>query len=491
MADLAALSRAERARRLSEGRPENPFERPSQEDVYGPAEAASVDPLASMLRPGTFNPASQPGDPDFNWERYDEWKATQPRALEEAKPLAEQYRREDEEKVRAEQEAKFASGELGQAPGVLREVLAEATPGKLALLAGLLSGTVTGGLGTLATAGVLGAGTAGGSLAGDIAQRLAKEGGVERATPSDSFGEALTSAGEAGGLAAGGTALLGGAGQALGALRNLGGKGGAALDLAGEAIPGNVGRAIRFARRATTGRRAPTTGRAGVAEEGAMGGFAQQPKSVSINRPRAPYKGPATADEGYWPVRETAWTRPTPYTGPKGHLAGSKAPSLESVLDEALQRARTPETPSRIFGPPEQTITPAGREGTFISSGRPATGRAPTPSTNPFIDELPPPSPDAWSAVRQMKARETIPEEIELAIPEADPLSRLDVLRARQTERYGRPFRSESPTAPEPSLELPKSWQPFTENPVTQDLIAILNSLRRGPTPGLTNPTGR
>lgn len=45
--------------------------------------------------------------------------------------------------------------------------------------------------------------------------------------------------------------------------------------------------------------------------------------------------------------------------------------------------------------------------------------------------------------------------------------------------------------APGEGTALPASWQPFTENPVTQGLRQVLEELRQRATPGLTNPTGR
>lgn len=261
---------------------------------------------------------------------------------------------------------------------------------------------------------------------------------------------------------------------------------------------------------------------------------------------------PSQSTVADWLARETALVKPKPYEGPIGRPAGTRAPTVEQSVADVLEGLRTsPTQPIRVSGVPEPTITSAGREGAFYSTGRPSTGTSrptsaaepptPTPkplvrpspsrdnysdvlgarrtpvSENPMLEALAPlPEGDAWSVLRTLKTRNEPPMpgpayrhpilrepptnlnsvlsladegDVSLPIPAADPLSRLDALGARQLERYGRtqPYRSESAGVP----ELPAAWQPFTENPVTQDLIRVLEGLRRRQTPGLTNPTGR
>ena len=235
-----------------------------------------------------------------------------------------------------------------------------------------------------------------------------------------------------------------------------------------------------------------------------------------------PYRAAASASPRVRAARATPEAI-TPSAGPRPEMAARVVRAAEanprrtSLLDELQHELTSGADPGIV----RQRVTRAAG-GTPEAS---LQGRTPAPSTNPMIDALPPPETDAWTALRTLRNRsEAVPSELDIELPSSDPLSRLDVLRARQAERHGRttPFRSESMSLPEravaselpptrdiPTLRdplpeppwartgfvedpnLPTSWRTGIHNTVQEDIRRILETLRRRPTPDLTNPTGR
>lgn len=84
-----------------------------------------------------------------------------------------------------------------------------------------------------------------------------------------------------------------------------------------------------------------------------------------------------------------------------GGALGGKAPSLEDALNEALQSQMAPAAPTKTTAAPEPTITPAGREGEFQSSGRPSVSSDAgyKPRFERAVGFEPEPAPDIDSAV--------------------------------------------------------------------------------------------
>ena len=471
MADLAALSRAERERRRLE--PNAWYDTPA---------APSIDTGSESVRGlvGLPNLNAQPGDPDFDWERYDAWKALQDDPVAQAKPLVAKHGREQRRgdiAQAAEQGEAFERGDIpseGLTGGMVgRELLRSFTsPTALALAGGAAAAPFTAGASLPTAAALLGGGTAAGHLAGDIAQGL--QGSPE---VSESLPEALKAASLSGLLAGGGAGVLGGAAKGANYLRNLRGGGGAALDVAADLAPGSIGRVARLLRRSgggSGGRSTATAEKTVVADD--------MPLPARISPWRSAQEVPYRAGGS---VGDIAPIHPAP-----GEREGRvfRQLSREGAFRGDRTTGAPPDSPladveSRLnarYAGIEPEPLPFTFEGS--STGRPG--------------ELPPPGLSVGSAFRQLHPSQAVPTSRSLAgLRPAAPDVEIPAdftFEAIPTEIGGtRPPPALIPEIVGEELALPQSWQQFTENPVTQDIRRILEDLMKRPTRGLTNPTGQ
>lgn len=350
----------------------------------------------------------EPGDPDFNWSRYDQYKASthDPVALAQefldrpdplnqrptnrvaakdfiaennmptgAPPQVGEQRHGETESVQWDGSrwapiARNPSAEAGYHPGLATDPTSAslqgflsgaseaATPGKIGALAAML---VPG----MAPAILTGAGAMAGT---DMLRRL-----FDTANAPTGMGDLGRDVVE--------SAMPSAVGGAINAIPDT------ALTI-GSFIPGKIGMAAK-ALKAARGMRGAASATTSVAE-GEMGGFAGQPgrSSSEVRSYRYQDSPPVRPTEDFWPPQGPT----TPSSGPAPRLVkGAAGGGLESTLDDMLQGLRGEGgAASRGTLPPEPTITPAGKEGSFQSTGRPSVGQdwyrgggTPTPSAPP------------------------------------------------------------------------------------------------------------
>lgn len=338
------------------------------------------------------NPNAQPGDPDFNWDNYWQWKNTRPDEFGQAKMLAEKFNQEDRatdrkfhQEANKMQAEKFASGEIESGDRSLPRSIAEfekesykraLEPGPLAMIGATLAPELLPVSGLLGTAAAIGGGAAAGDFTGNLTS----------GSQTGSLTGDLEHAGETG-VATGLSALL--TGGAAKAGKSLGGK---TLDVASH-VP-VVGKYARAAKTAMNlgkilgigSEEAAATAPAGVETSQDLAARMAPRRSVSTEIPYASRQQAVNPNQVLATARDIAAENGEPVVD--ALRSGSKAypreqrNAIEGLLQagEKVRGARAAHTAAEAEN--------VGRHAAYGNGGVMPEGQTPTELRDPALEAL-------------------------------------------------------------------------------------------------------